>query len=807
MIHFRSISQRLSFTLTTVAALCALVVAIAVDGGYRATLRAAEESRVQGFARDARGALDRELQRTGDAARSIARNREVARLFAKGDRDSLWSLLGDTWEALHAAGYAQGQFHLAPATSFLRLHKVEKYGDDLSSFRRTVVACNAEQRAVSGVEEGRAGFGFRYVVPVRYAGRMIGSFELGRAFGTEFTNALKEQDGNEWFIYSTRQTSVNWDGKTGLLAATVQNDSLREAVVFDPAALATGAVQEARLELGGKSYLAVAIPFRDFSGEVAGYIEAVHDRSDAVALMHKFRIYLVVALCLGVTLLGGLVWFLGRRVGQPLNRTADYLEAMANGAVPADIDLPKGVDEVGRMGRSLCSLKEYLREMSAAADALAAGDFSGEVRARGRDDLLGNAFTTLSHRVREALERLQSQVSRAREGDLTARLDTSAMAGAWADLGQAMNDLLAVVEQPISESVRTLEQVASGDLTVRIESRFAGAFGQIREAINGALEQIEEGFAVIGIGAEQTRAAAAEVASGSEGLAQGTTEIAASVQGITSSIQEIATMGTRAVDHVERATAMATAGVEASEESVARMRRLDEAVAKIKESSDQTAQIVKTIDEIAFQTNLLALNAAVEAARAGDAGKGFAVVADEVRSLAMRSAEAARDTAKLIDESVRRAAEGVALNHEVVEKIEHTQHEVEQVKTVMQEIAATATEQRSGVAEIERAVSEIEAVTQGNAAHAEESAATAETLATQAGDMSRVIARFHFSRDACVRPNAGGGVLAPALNGEGAAADATPSAAASRRSDEDSEPVAPEALIPFDDDAAVLAEF
>lgn len=178
---------------------------------------------------------------------------------------------------------------------------------------------------------------------------------------------------------------------------------------------------------------------------------------------------------------------------------------------------------------------------------------------------------------------------------------------------------------------------------------------------------------------------------------------------------------------------------------VDRMQRLSEAINRIKTSADSTARIVKTIDEIAFQTNLLALNAAVEAASAGDAGKGFAVVAEEVRNLAMRSAEAAKNTAALIEESVKNAEGGVNLNKEVLCSLHEINSQVRKVSEVMAEITAASDQQVQGVAQIVTAIDQINEVTQTTAANAEESASTAEELSSQAAEMQTLVSNFHLS--------------------------------------------------------------
>jgi methyl-accepting chemotaxis protein len=175
------------------------------------------------------------------------------------------------------------------------------------------------------------------------------------------------------------------------------------------------------------------------------------------------------------------------------------------------------------------------------------------------------------------------------------------------------------------------------------------------------------------------------------------------------------------------------------------MQRLSQAMHAIKSASDETAKIVKTIDDIAFQTNLLALNAAVEAARAGDAGKGFAVVAEEVRNLAMRSAEAAKSTAQLIDTAVQKATDGVTLNQESLANLAEIVSQIHKVSEVMHEIAESSVQQQQGVQHINGAVEQLNQVTQKTAATAEEATATAEELSSQAAKMQSMVQTFQLS--------------------------------------------------------------
>jgi methyl-accepting chemotaxis protein len=347
--------------------------------------------------------------------------------------------------------------------------------------------------------------------------------------------------------------------------------------------------------------------------------------------------------------------------------------------------------------------------------------------------------------VLNLLEQTRQLALAVRDGQLEVRGDTAKFEGAYRELMTNVNELIEGVATPLSEVSHSLDRLAAQDLTTRVKSNYKGEYEKLKNSVNKACEALEQTLSQVSSAAEQVNSAANEINSGSQSLAQGASEQASSLEEVASSLQEMNSMIKQNAANAKEARGLTEAARLTADKGVMRMQQLSEAVNRIKQSSDATAKIVKTIDEIAFQTNLLALNAAVEAARAGDAGKGFAVVAEEVRNLAMRSAEAAKNTAELIEQSVKNAEGGVAINAEVLTDLEEINRQVNQVTEVMAEIAAASEQQSQGVEQINAAIGQMNQVTQQAAANSEESAAAAEELSGQSEELMSLVAAFQIS--------------------------------------------------------------
>ena len=309
---------------------------------------------------------------------------------------------------------------------------------------------------------------------------------------------------------------------------------------------------------------------------------------------------------------------------------------------------------------------------------------------------------------------------------------------------EALTDIKNMQRAFLKESQARAESLGSQSLFVNISMSClllaiaALAVFVVRGVSRTLLQAVNE----LSEGADQVASAASQVSSSSQSLAQGSSEQAASLQETSASSEEINSMARKNSENSRDAAGLMT---QSQQKFIQANQSLDQSVAAmadINTQSDKIAKIIKVIDEIAFQTNILALNAAVEAARAGEAGMGFAVVADEVRNLAQRCAQAAKDTAALIEESITKSNDGKTKVDQVATAIRAITEEENKVKVLVDEVNQGSEEQARGIEQIGKAIAQMEQVTQNTAANAEESAAAAEELTAQSEALKDVVARL-----------------------------------------------------------------
>jgi methyl-accepting chemotaxis protein len=312
-------------------------------------------------------------------------------------------------------------------------------------------------------------------------------------------------------------------------------------------------------------------------------------------------------------------------------------------------------------------------------------------------------------------------------------------------LAQVFQKTTNVLQTYVGEISSILLKIAKGDLHVTIENDYVGDFAPIKAALLDISSSLNTTLISINTAAEQVSIGASQVANGAQALAAGSTEQASSVEELNVSITKIAEQSAENSSNVKLATKyveQASANVRDGSEC---MKQLTGAMANIGSSSNQIANITNVIEDIAFQTNILALNATIEAARAGNAGKGFAVVADEVRNLAAKSAEAAKQTADLIQRSAATVKEGTQITVKTAQILNDIENKESLVNESIQKVLQSSTEQAAAIEQVKQGLGQVSSVVQTNAATAEENSATSEEMSAQAAALRQEVGKFKLN--------------------------------------------------------------
>lgn len=304
--------------------------------------------------------------------------------------------------------------------------------------------------------------------------------------------------------------------------------------------------------------------------------------------------------------------------------------------------------------------------------------------------------------------------------------------------------------RPVIESAGVANKLAEGDLTYRIDSRYAkrqDEVGTLVASINAAIDKLDKMITSIVTAMQSLYQATDQINQGNQNLSQRTTEQASALEEIASTIEETTATITQNTDNARHANTTSIASYEFAEKGGELVNSAVLSINEISESSKKIGEIISVINEIAFQTNLLALNAAVEAARAGEQGRGFAVVAGEVRNLAQRSGAAAKQIGELIRESIKKIDNGTEQANRSGDAINEIINSVKNVTQLISEITAASDEQKSGIDQINTAVMELDNMTQQNAALVEETASASEEMASQAMELMEQMKMFKIDKD------------------------------------------------------------
>ncbi|MCL2086708.1 MAG: methyl-accepting chemotaxis protein [Oscillospiraceae bacterium] len=365
--------------------------------------------------------------------------------------------------------------------------------------------------------------------------------------------------------------------------------------------------------------------------------------------------------------------------------------------------------------------------------------------------LIGVAFSVLFGRyvsalISKPLSTITGFMMQAgKTGDLTIRPEDvkniESLKQRTDEVGNLSNSTAAFIMHVIKAS-EDLEMVSQGDLTVKLE--VLSDRDKLGVALRHMVNTLNESFSDIVMASEQVNNGSRQIADGSQSLAQGSTQQASSIQQLSSSIQEIADNTKTNAEMAEKAASLSDVISSNAEKGNRQMDDMIDAVRDINAASQNISKVIKVIDDIAFQTNILALNAAVEAARAGQHGKGFAVVAEEVRNLAAKSAEAAKETGDMIQNSMEKAELGSRIASETAVSFTEIAEGINESSLLIEQIAKSSKEQSAGISQINIGIDQVARVVQQNSATTQESAAAAQEMSGQSDMLKDMISKFRL---------------------------------------------------------------
>lgn len=298
------------------------------------------------------------------------------------------------------------------------------------------------------------------------------------------------------------------------------------------------------------------------------------------------------------------------------------------------------------------------------------------------------------------------------------------------------------ITKPLNKTIVLINKISQGDLSSSIDNDSKDEIGKMTDALNNLVENLHLTIQSIKISSEQVASGARQISDSSTQLSQGATEQASAIEELTASIEEISSQTKLNADNSINADKYASEAKVFAANGNEQMKHMLNAMNDINISSGNISKIIKVIEDIAFQTNILALNAAVEAARAGQYGKGFAVVSDEVRNLAAKSAKAAKETADLIEGSIKNVDNGTKIANETAEELKKIVEGVEKVAELVNSISIASNEQASGLSQVNQGIMQVSQVVQSNSATSEETAAASEELSGQAAMLEEQVSKF-----------------------------------------------------------------
>lgn len=349
--------------------------------------------------------------------------------------------------------------------------------------------------------------------------------------------------------------------------------------------------------------------------------------------------------------------------------------------------------------------------------------------------------------INSLLDESELLIAAAYNGDLGVRGDLEKFEGKWRELIAGLNSVFEAVVDPVQNAGEVLHAISEGELRYKMDGNYKGEYAVLRDNVNTTIKRLEATVVPVQEVADFISRSASEIYAGNNSLAERTDKQSGNLQETASSMEQLIGTVRNNADNAKQANKLAASARQLAEHGGEVVSRAVQAMDEINRSSNQIAEIIGVIDEIAFQTNLLALNASVEAARAGEQGRGFAVVATEVRNLAGRSATAAKEIKELIQDSMEKVKSGAVLVNESGTTLDDIMDGVVKVGDIISEIDAASIEQTSGIEQVNRAITSMDEMVQQNAVLAEKTSIASGAMRDRALELERLMQFFKVNRE------------------------------------------------------------
>ncbi len=632
----------------------------------RHTFLQAEELKLLAKYNGVQKAFEDEAHSAMAMALVVAAMPDVQKAFDSRNRQQLSDIaLPFFTEEKERLSLAQFQFHTPPATSFLRLHKPEKFGDDLSSFRHTVVEVNRNKKPMAGIEKGRAGFGLRGVVPVFFDGNHSGSVEFGIKLDDKLLNELKELMGVDISLVVADGQGFTYMAKTHSLTIPEKSFPWLKKIMQE------GKVRYKQVHKNGKDLMTVYGPIKDYKGEIIGVLAIPNDITATMAAI-KSNLYKMIGFGMGALLVILIVLYL--LMDFLINRPMKDLVAKFQQAGQGDLTVAmesRGLrtvncSEIVKCGKSDCSCY-------------------------GVDGKCWEQCGSLSTNV-ECPKILKGEYASCRE----CAVYKDSVLDEFAELSTTFNSFLGNVKRVVFD--------IQGSARGMTDS--SNVLSSLAEGLQEGAASASERTNTVAAAAEEMSVNMNSVAAASEEASTNVNMVATATEEMTATISEIAA-------NTDEASTIATA-------AVAQARSATGKVDVLGKAANEISKVTEVISEISEQTNLLALNATIEAARAGEAGKGFAVVANEIKELARQTSDATQEIKQQIEDIQTSTDETVTEIREITEVIDKVNEIVSTITKAIEEQAATTGEigtnvmqAAEGIAEVNENVAQVSTVAGG----------------------------------------------------------------------------------------------